>query len=271
MDHSWNVNDWINNSGVVNIDFNRTVLPIKMKKYGLKFKTTDLYKKMVIIVISFSILFTVFFYLDYLNNKTQSEYFYDFEGDTINSFPKGFVGVGRIDTTKVVAWNLDDGHKGKVAQIVYLEENPYDYTGTELNTLFNKATKGFISFDIYFVEELGIAIDVCQEDPIYDRKDDISIRITYGDPPLFTVVDSFNNIKEMSSVKLLKWYHFEIEFNCERNEWSIEIYSKTRLLSSKNLNFYIQPLYLCQLYFATYKLGNKFYIDNVNISLVTII
>lgn len=185
-------------------------------------------------------------------DTTRTEYFYDFEDDAINSFPKGFVGVGRIDTTKVVAWDFDDGHKGKVVQIVYLEENPYDYTGTELNTLFSKATEGFVSFDIYIKHGLRIGFDICQEDPIWDSDDDVSIY-------------------SIRLIELCKWYRLEVSFNCLENKWNIKIYREGTLIKFNTYNFDVQPPYMCQLYFATYEIGSEFYIDNVSILLDTLL
>lgn len=238
-----------------------------MKKFNFKSKNMFLYKIMLVSVISFSIF--VFIYFSTYTNST--EYYYDFENDAINSFPIGFVGVGRTTVhTKVVEWDIDDGHKGKVVEISYLDRTHLDevnYSGIELNTLFNKATKGYITFDIYLVEELGIAIDVCQEDPIWDNKDDICIRIVY--PNYVMVRNVYHSlVKVMSTpLNLLQWYHFILGFNCQENKWHISIYKEMVLMGSMEFQFNIRPSYLCQLYFATYALGTEFYIDNVYISL----
>lgn len=183
------------------------------------------------------------------------------------------MGVGRIDTTKVVEWDLDDGHKGKVVHIKYLEENPYDYTGTELNTLFNRANEGYISFDIYLEHELGVAIDICQEDPIWDKIDDICIRFGYGGDMDITVRDSRGAISIVSSteLELFTWYHFEIEFNCIYNTWNIKVSKGTSIFIDEDFNFYVRPSYLCQLYFSTYVMGNEYYVDNVHIILSDLI
>ena len=242
-----------------------------MKRYKFKSKNIFLYKIALVMIITVSIFFAYF--STYINS---TEYYYDFENDAINSFPIGFVGIGRTTVhTKVVGWDHDDGHAGKVVQISYLDTfytDSVDYAGIELNTLFSKANEGFISFDIYLVEELGIAIDVCQEDPIWDSKDDICIRIAYQSTYVMArdVRDSLINVLS-PALKLCQWYHFQLEFNCQKNEWSVMIYKEMVLLGSMDFQFNIQPSYLCQLYFATYTLGNEFYIDNVRISLNNII
>ena len=244
-----------------------------MEKYKLKEKNNFFYKIVFIAVISFSIIFVVYFSVD--SNRT--EYFYDFENDAINSFPAGFVGIGRnTDYTKVVEWNENDGHDGKVVYISYLDRiylDEVDYSGIELNTLFNKAWAGDISFDIYLVEELGIAIDVCQEDVLWDKKDDICIRIVHESTYVKARDVSGSLVKVLSSpLKLFQWYSFKLKFNCQKHEWRISIYKDMDLIGIPiAFQFDIQPSYLCQLYFATYAEGNQFYIDNVHISLNNLI
>lgn len=245
-----------------------------MKKYELKEKNIFFYKIVFIAIISFSAIFIIYFNVDL--NKT--EYFYDFESDKVGSFPTGFVGVGRnTDYTSVVEWNENDGHAGKVVYISYLDRiylDEINYSGIELNTLFNKATEGVVSFDIYFLHgDLGIAIDVCQEDWIWNRTDDISFRILYEEYPDFSVRDSLGRLEGITTppLDLNSWYHFEIEFNCQQNEWSVEISKNERFVGVGSFNFYVQPSYLSQIYFSTYKLGCEFYIDNVQISLNSLI
>jgi len=247
-----------------------------MKKNNFKRKNIFLYKiALVISIITFS-LFLVTYISVYNINST--EYFYNFEDDEINSFPNGFVGVGRSTVhTKVVEWLYNDGHKGKVVQISYLDTiytDEVDYAGIELNTLFSKAHDGFISFDIYLMEELKIAIDVCQEDPIWDSKDDICIRFSYLSLGDIAVRNEFRFLENITSsaLELRQWYHFEVNFNCQKNEWDIKVYNKNAILIGiGSFRFFRQPSYLCQLYFATYAFGNEFYVDNVYISLNNII
>jgi len=245
-----------------------------MKSYNSKSRNKGLGGKVqflfVAILMSISILLIAGIYI----YDRQTEYFYDFENDAINSFPKGFVGVGRINTTKVVEWTVDDGHKGKVVQIAYLEENPYNYTGTEINTLFTKSTEGTISFDIYLTEFLRVCIDVCQEDTVWNSTDDVCIRMSYWDfVEVISVENELGKLENItSSLELLQWYHLKIYFNCIRNAWNVVVYDEDmNVVGNGNFKFFVQPSYMCQLYFATYKLGNMFYIDNVRISLNSII
>ena len=238
-----------------------------------KNKNSFFKKKKFAVIVGFSILFVIFFYF----NISIREYSYDFEDDIIGSFPKGFVGIGRpTKYTKVVEWNRDDGHKGKVVEInqldrIYLDK--IDYSGIELNTVFSKATKGFISFDVYVVNNLGVAIDICQEDLVWNKSDDICIRIGYEGHPYIWVRNSEGRLENIMVLPLIleRWYNFKINFDTEKNEWDIEVYNKDMTLMAKgNFRFYIQPTHICQLYFAAYTLGGIFYIDNVVISLSTL-
>ena len=245
-----------------------------MKSYNSKNRNKGLRGRVqflfVAILMSISILLIAGIYI----YDRQTEYFYDFENDAINSFPKGFVGVGRINTTKVVEWSVDDGHKGKVVQIAYLEENPYNYTGTEINTLFTKSTEGTISFDIYLTEFLRVCIDVCQEDTVWNSTDDVCIRMPQWDSiEVISVENELGKLENItSSLELLQWYHLKIYFNCIRNAWNVVVYDEDmNVVGNGNFKFFVQPSYMCQLYFSTYLLGNVFYIDNVRISLNSII
>lgn len=272
MGNCRNIDDCVANSGLGVINHTKTILPIKMKKNKRKEKNTFLNVGLVVII-SFSIIFVTYFFVV---NTNQTEYFYDFESDVVNSFPAGFVGVGRSTVhTKVVEWDLDDGHDGKVVYISYLDRiflDEVNYTGIELNTLFNRANDGYVSFDIYLLHRgLGIAIDVCQEDMIWNNTDDICIRIGES-----TYVSARNEDRALEKVfeKSLTtntWYRFVVEFNCQKNEWTISIYDKVGLIGNNEFKFNVQPSYLCQLYFATYELGNEFFVDNVRISLGEII
>ena len=223
----------------------------------------------IIIILSFSsIILVTYFFLQ----ANQTEYYYDFENDAVNSFPTGFMGIGRVvEHTRVVSWNLDDGHKGKVMYISYLDRiflDEVNYSGIELNTLFNRANDGRISFDIYLMHrDMGIAIDLVQEDLIWNNTDDICLRV--GDSTYISARNEDMHLEKISEKALTTnvWYTFIIDFNCRDNEWTISIYDKTSLIGSNSFKFNVQPLYFSQLYFATYELGNEFYIDNVRISL----
>lgn len=262
MDYGWNIYYSIYYWGIDITTYSKRILSIK-KKFG--------YKELIVVLISFLFLLIIYSYVNIKQNET--EYFYDFESDVTGTFPKDFVGVGRVtEHTSVVDWDLDDGHDGKVVYISYLDRiylDKVNYSGIELNTLFNRANDGYISFDIYFIHRgLGIAIDICQEDPIWNNTDDICIRIAY-ESVYVSARNEDGALEKISEKSLLTnvWYHFTIEFNCQENEWVISIYDNGGLITNNNFKFNIQPSYLCQLYFATYVLGNEFYIDNVYISL----
>ena len=244
-----------------------------MKSYNSK-RRKDLRGRMQFLFVAILISINILLIAGIQIYDRQTEYFYDFENDVVDSFPKGFVGVGRINTTKVVEWNVDDGHKGKVVQIAYLEENPYDYAGTELNTLFTKSTEGIISFDIYLKCFLSVAIDICQEDMVWNKTDDICIRMPQWDyVEVISVRNELGRIENITnSLELLQWYHFIIYYNCIRNNWNVVVYDEDmKMFGEGGFDFSVQPSYMCQLYFATYKLSNEFYIDNVRISLNNII
>ncbi len=200
--------------------------------------------------------------------KNISTYSYNFEDDDVGSYPNGFVGVLRdIDYTRVIYFNE---LYGNVAEIIYLDEppiNPLDNGGLELNTGFNKATEGIIEFDIY-VESIvnRIYIDICQEDIIYDYRDDVAIRMTTKDGLNIIIVDEWGTLEKISTFNVKGWYRFRIEFNIETG-WDLTITNLSNMKIFQNhFDFFHKPEYFSQLYFSTYTLGTTFYVDNILIT-----
>ncbi|KKM68722.1 hypothetical protein LCGC14_1458070, partial [marine sediment metagenome] len=188
-------------------------------------------------------------------------FFYDFEDDEIGNFPKHFLGIGRSTKyVKVIEWTESDLHyKSKVVEINYFKENiinPFEnYGGSEFNILFKHSEKGIIEFDIYIQNPERINIDICQEDVIYNINDDIVIRIplSYTEKGIY-VRNRFGGYKEIQYFRIQKWYHIKIEFNLEN--WKIWIDNS---MNYKEFMYNKRPEYFCQLYFATYILGQVFY------------
>ncbi len=225
-------------------------------------------KLLYIIIIPSIIIGLIFAYTIY--NNSSNEYFYNFENDTIGSFPDDWVGFARwYEKVEVVRWDKNDGHTGKVVDVGYWEENFIH--GIEFNTLFKKAKSGIIEFDIYVENVVNrIYLDVCQEDFIYNYWDDIAIRIQTRNKVNLNIINNKGIFTEIMPVFELKtWYHFKINFNVN-NGWDLTIYkdqSMTQILS-EHYDFFHQPLYFSQLYFATYRLNSQFFVDNIRISLI---
>ena len=118
-----------------------------------------------------------------------------------------------------------------------------------------------------------MCIDVCQEDMVWNSTDDICIRMPWSSVEVISVRNELGIIENITtSLELLHWYHFKIYFNCIRNSWNVVVYDEDmKVFGNGNFKFFVQPSYMCQLYFATYTLSNEFYIDNVRISLNNII
>lgn len=188
---------------------------------------------------------------------------YDFEDDQIGDYPKGFVGVLR-DTEYTRVINFDETH-GNVVEIRYLKANiinPIEiYGGVEFNTLFGLTDKGIIEFDIYGLFHKKINIDVCQTDGEYDYRDDIVINIRASGNIAIRDNDQYREVKRFVTEN---WYHFKIQFDIEKG-WILWI--NDDVIQFNRYTFEEQPPYFCQLYFATYELGNVFYVDNIKIIL----
>ena len=80
------------------------------------------------------------------------------------------------------------------------------------------------------------------------------------------VFNKFGSLEVISSFRLKKWYHFSIKFDISTG-WNLSILALGTNIN-KQFQFYQQPLYFTQLYFATYVLDSLFYIDNVMITLL---
>lgn len=199
--------------------------------------------------------------------ETQNGFHYDFEDDKTGSYPKGFVGIWRdTEYTRVVYW--DEIH-GNVVEVRYLEEpplNPIIGGGMEFNTLFGLITAGIIEFDIYALSAQRINIDICQTDAEYDFRDDIVIRMPLSSTNDYIAIrNGEGKYERVESFSIKIWYHFRIQFDIETG-WRLWINNK--LIKFNEYTFEEQPPYFCQLYFATYELGQVFYVDNVKIRIL---
>lgn len=187
-----------------------------------------------------------------------SEVVYDFEDDVIGSFPNDWRG-SKWDGTEVITWERDRIY-GQVAEV----ENR-DNDGVEFATRFKKTESGVIEFDIYcdFDERVGIDITQLTED--YDRVDDI--RISLGTDNAIKIRDGDDNSVRTHSFSVERWYHFKIEFNLEY--WELWIDGEHILVfQGYYINYFEQPPYFCELYFSTYVDDNRFYVDNVEITVI---
>jgi len=213
-----------------------------------------------LIVISFGLI--VYWYSS-SGTTSDNVFFYDFEDDDIGSIPEDFTGTGRrFDEVQIVQWN---DIYGKVVEIGYFEERT-DPKGTELSILFEKSKRGIIEFDIYNKIGGQIYIDIVQEDFIYDPNDDICIRMPRANRDHITAMDGLGVHKNILYFTEKTWYSFRIKFNVETG-WDLIIVG----LGSNTFNhfqFYHQTEYFSQLYFATYELNSRFFIDNIRITLL---
>lgn len=203
--------------------------------------------------------------------KLQNVYFYDFEDDKLGTFPDGFVGVGRnVSLTSVVYF--DEIHS-KVVEVRYLIPMDLEsiwiiYPGVELNTLFQLTKVGVIEFDINMLYYKRMCIDICQSDVGYDPIDDIRIWIGYSTGGRdISIINENGGRQYLCDFLTQTWYHFKIEFDIDVG-WNIWIDNK---LYKEDIKWQQRPSYFCQLYFATYELGQVFSIDNVRITMLEII
>lgn len=220
--------------------------------------------KLMMISLIFPLLIILGILLIDQSEKSNLMTLYDFEDDDIESYPKGFVGVWR-DTNYTRVIYLGETY-GNVVEIRYLDEpplNPLDNGGLEFNTLFRLSSKGTIEFDIYVLFNKRIAIDIVQTDGEYDVNDDIVIRIGNSNEKDIRIMTGDGVYQIVKSFSTKVWYHFKIEYDIEIG-WSLWI---DNVIESYSLPFYQDPPYFCQLYFATYELGQVFYVDNVKITL----
>ena len=205
-----------------------------------------------------------FFYQDRVDNTIAeitypSEVVYDFENDVIGEHPEGWSGQS-WDGTEVIVWEKDDIH-GKVAEV----ENR-DNDGVEVATRFKKTESGVIEFDIYCDYDEIVNIDITQLTEDYDYVDDICIHLGGSDSAI-KIKDGNDNFVSEKSFSVEKWYHFRIEFNVDY--WELWIDGEHILVhQGYYINYYEQPPYFCNLYFSTYVDDNRFYIDNVEITIV---
>jgi len=224
-------------------------------------------KNLKLIVISLTIFFFIILGISLIDQSEKSNLVmsYDFEDDEIGAYPNGFVGVLR-DTNYTRVIYLDEIH-GQVVEIRYLEEPPFNPIiggGMEFNALFGLTAAGTVEFDIYVLHAKRIYIDICQTDVEYDYRDDIAIRMPLSTTDDYiAIMDDEGEYERVKSFSTKVWYHFKIEYDIEIG-WSLWI---DHVIESHSLPFYQDPPYMCQLYFATYELGQIFYVDNVKITL----
>ena len=205
-----------------------------------------------------------YFYQDRIDNTVSelpypSEVVYDFETDVIGTHPEGWSGVG-WDGTEIITWEGDELH-GQVAELMNR-----DGEGVELATRFKKAERGVIEFDIYCDYDEIVNIDICQLTEEYDSVDDIIIHLGGSDNDI-KIKDGNGIWTKISRFSTEKWYHFKIEFNLEY--WELWIDGNYESMGY-NFNHYEVPPYFCELYFSTYVDDNRFYVDNVEITVVSI-
>ena len=222
----------------------------------------------MIFLVSFIIislgLITYFLYSGVTSNNNNI-YFNNFENNDIGSIPDEFTGTGRrFEEVQVVQWNKTDGHYGKVVEIGYFEER--ELFGTELSILFEKSVKGIIEFDVF--NEIGgqVYLDICQEDFIYDPNDDICIRMPRANRDHITAMNRLGLHDDIIIFEKETWYSIKIEFDVETG-WDLLIVA-LEFNTFDQFQFYHQPSYFSQLYFATYVLNSQFFIDNIRISLL---
>ena len=229
-------------------------------------------KRMIIIVIIFTIIVTSVITYSYSNQIENSvadlpfayEVVYDFEDDIIGEHPEGFSGWS-WDGTEII--DLKDGTHNKVAEVANR-----DGEGVELATRFKKAVEGIIEFDIYLGYDEIVNIDICQTNEDYDSKDDICIHL--GVDGYITIKDGIGRFVKVLSFSEDTWYHFKIIFNLEYWELWIDgnrITDDYQRNLFYNFNHYEEPPYFCQLYFSTYMEDNQFYVDNIEITVIEII
>jgi len=220
----------------------------------------------ILIILSIPILIISAMFVIREIENTQTIYYYDFEDDKTGSYPKGFIGVLRdTDYTRVVYF--DEIHKN-VVEINYFEEpsyNPVIGGGLEFNTIFRLTKRGIIEFDIYIIYNKRINIDICQTDGEYDIIDDIVIRMPFSSTQHHIAIMNEEGVyEEIKSFSISRWYKFKIEFDVDIG-WALWI---DGALQSSRIGFYQDPPYMCQLYFATYELGQVFYVDNIMINIL---
>ena len=239
----------------------------KSKKKNKKNKRNLTKTKNIMAIVYFllGILFLLTFFgvFDYIEDNMPdilypSNITYDFESDVIGEHPEGWSGT-RWNGTRVIAWEKDDV-RGQVAEI----ENR-DGNGVELVTRFKTTENGVIEFDIYCDFNKVVNVNIVQVDK--DHDDDICIRLD-GFNNVIKIKDENNVFKEIHSLSINKWYHFKIRFNTEC--WELWIGGEHILLNQLyDISYYKNPSYFCRLYFSTYAYGNRFYIDNVEIGVIT--
>ncbi len=216
----------------------------------------------ILSILSFGLI-AYFWYSETSSND--NTYFYDFEDDKLGSIPSEFTGTGRrFEEVQVVQWNETDGHN-KVVEIGYFEER--ELFGTELSILFEKSKRGIIEFDVYNKIGGQLYLDLVQEDFIYDPNDDICIRMPRANRDHITAMTGLGVHKDILYFAKEMWYHFKIEFDTETG-WDLLIVGCLEYDTFNHFQFFHQPEYFSQLYFATYILDNVFYIDNIRISLL---
>ncbi len=204
------------------------------------------------ISISFG-LFATFWY-SRTSLKSQDEIFYDFENEEIGSFPSGWRGT-RWDGTEIVRWREESEGFGKVAEIMNR-----DGDGVEFANRFNDAKVGIIEFDIYGDTTKHFVVHICQTDAEYNPIDDIIIRfrdsgITTKDRGVY---------KKVLGYIINKWYHFRIAFDVD-DDWHLWI-DGVNIDNNFGYEYLQKPPYFAQLYFWSFELNNRFFVDNVKIT-----
>lgn len=211
----------------------------------------------IFLIIGFiSISFVLFAYFGYSGTslKSQDKIFYDFEDDEIGSFPEGWRGT-RWDGTEIVRWREESEGFGKVAEIMNR-----DGDGVEFANRFNDAKVGIIEFDIYGDTTKHFAIHICQTDAEYNPIDDIIIRFR----SLAITTKDKGVDRKVLGYFINRWFHFRIEFDVD-DDWHLWI-DGASIDNNFGIEYFQKPKYFSQLYFWTFELNNRFFVDNVKIT-----
>ncbi len=211
----------------------------------------------VIFLISFIIvsLGLAYWYLRASSNNTNTiTYFYDFENDEIGLFPSGSWRGTRWDGTEIIKWRNENEGFGKVAEIMNR-----DGDGVEFAIRFTDSKKGVIEFDIYGDVSKEFTVHICQEDAVYNPIDDIIIRL--GTEIKVTDVGVY---RRLGSFTTDTWLHLKIEYDVD-SDWHLWI-DDVSLDNNQGFGYINQPSYMSQIYFYTFESSNRFYVDNVEIT-----
>ena len=213
-------------------------------------------RNIIFLIIGFiSISFGLYAYFGYseVSLKFPDKIFYDFENEEIGSFPSGWRGT-RWDGTEIVKWRNEDKGFGKVAEIMNR-----DGAGVEFAIRFTDSKKGVIEFDIYGDLGKEFTVQICQEDAKYNPIDDIIIRLGMG-----IKIIGAGDYGRLGNFSKGKWLHFKIEYDVD-SDWHLWI-DDVSFNKNNGFCYFKQPNYMSQLYFYTFYSNNRFYVDNVKIT-----